>query len=164
MKIKNVLLILLSIVSYTVVCAQNTDLGKLSEQERQEYLIELGKDLTKTFGPGYYREYKEPIILEVEKFSDNDKRPEIQKNIGREYYTVIFPYDESKEELDFPYASRVRVWKDTGEPLDVTFGNGYGKNFLFTSYKTMKMLNRDEQVPYQQAKKYKSCKELKKEE
>lgn len=37
--------------------------------------------------------------------------------------------------FDFGFAARVRIWKDTGEPLDVIFGNGWGRNFLFLSFK-----------------------------
>ena len=37
--------------------------------------------------------------------------------------------------FDFGFAARVRIWKDTGEPLDVIFGNGMGRNFLFLSFK-----------------------------
>lgn len=33
--------------------------------------------------------------------------------------------------FDFGFAARVRIWKDTGEPLDVIFGNGMGRNFSF---------------------------------
>ena len=37
--------------------------------------------------------------------------------------------------FDFGFAARVRIWKDTGEPLDVIFGNGWGRNFFFLSFK-----------------------------
>ena len=36
--------------------------------------------------------------------------------------------------FDFGFAARVRIWKDTGEPLDVIFGNGMGRNFLFKTF------------------------------
>ena len=36
--------------------------------------------------------------------------------------------------FDFGFAARVRIWKDTGEPLDVIFGNGMGRNFFFKTF------------------------------
>lgn len=142
---------IIAVISFTQISAQNINLEKLNNEQRNEYLIKLGKEVTKVFGPGYYREYGEPIISGVEKYDTEDTRTESIQNIGREYYTVTFPYDKSKEILDFDYASQVRVWKDTGEPLDVAFGNGYGKNFIFLSYKQQTMLKVEDTIPYQQA-------------
>lgn len=149
---RSLLAILFLMIPCVGIFAQNIDLGKLEEGKRNEYLIQIGKEVTKQFGPRYYREYKQPIISAVEKFDSDDERPEIAKNIGREYYTVTFLYDQSKESLDFGFASKVRIWKDTGEPLGVIFGNGYGKNFLFISYKQFQTLGIDstDQIPYQQ--------------
>ena len=149
---KILLALLFSISSCMGIFAQNIDLGKLEEEKRNEYLIQIGKDVTKQFGPGYYREYKQPVISMAEKFYSDDKRPEIVNNIGREYYTITFLYDKSKETLDFDFASEVKIWKDTGEPFEVIFGNGYGKNFLFISYKQLKTIGVEpmDQIPYQQ--------------
>lgn len=60
---------------------------------------------------------------------------EIRKQIGRKYYTVIFTYDSTSVRFAFDYAAKVRIWKDTSTPLDVIFGNGMGRNFLFQSFK-----------------------------
>ena len=35
------------------------------------------------------------------------------------FYTVTFTYDSTAVKFDFGFAARVRIWKDTGEPLDV---------------------------------------------
>ena len=126
-------------------------LGKMPKTEREAYLIKLGKEVTKAFGPGYYREYKQPIISKPKKFKDNDMRPEIQANIGRKYYVVTFLYDPSKETLDWNHASQVEIWKDTGEPMGATFGNGYGKDFIFDSYEEQLRSPDKTIVPYQQA-------------
>ena len=45
-------------------------------------------------------------------------RPQIRKQIGRKFYTVTFTYDSTAVKFDFGFAARVRIWKDTGEPLD----------------------------------------------
>lgn len=131
---KYLFLLIISIVSFYNAFAQNVNLKTMDEKQKNEYLIEKGKEACKKFGPGYYRKDAYPIITEGV-FKSDDKRTEVVKNIGREYYIVTFPYDKSKETLDFNYSSMVKIWKDSGEPLEIIFGNGHGKNFLFLSYK-----------------------------
>ena len=111
------------------------DLGKMSESDREEYLISVGKEVTKAFGPNYYREFEQPIISKEEIFENNDTRLKIQKNLGRKYYSVTFLYDPTKERLIWEHASKVFIWKDSGKPMGVVFGNGHGVHFLLESYK-----------------------------
>lgn len=133
------------------VIAQRTNLDTLNESNRNNYLISLSKEIVKTFGPDYYRNMTPVIIDGV--FETTDERPEIKKNVGREYYEVIYPYNNSKEVLDFDFSAKVKVWKDTGEPLEVIFGNGYGRNFFFIPYdELIKERSAIEQIPYEQAK------------
>lgn len=116
--------------------AQTSDLGKMSVESRNNYLINIANEVSKTFGPDYVKYFSKPVISEVMKLDKNefgDSQEEFMKNIGREYYVITFPYDKSKIKLDFDFAAKVRVWKDTGEPLDITFGNGFGRNFLLLS-------------------------------
>lgn len=47
-------------------------------------------------------------------FRSDSEKQEIIRNIGREYYLVTFPYDKSKETLDFDFSAEVKIWKDTG--------------------------------------------------
>lgn len=147
-------------VIYFIVCAmfcinvmaQRVNLNTLDESNRNDYLILLSKEVVKTFGPGYYRDYIVPIITEGV-FTTNDKREDISKNIGRKFYEITYFYDKSKETLDFDFSAKVKVWKDTGEPLEVIFGNGYGRNFFFITYEElMKERAMIEQVPYEQVK------------
>lgn len=105
--------------------------------ERKDYLISLSEDVIRMFGPGYYRENVDVVVTE-EVFDTDDKRRKISRNIGREYYEVTYSYDKSREVLDFDFSAKVRVWKDTGEPLEVIFGNGYGRNFFFKPYRRLK--------------------------
>lgn len=145
---KYLVFILISMFSYFGVMTQ--DLGKLNKVQRDKYLVDLSTQVIKKFGPDYYRNVT-PIITEGV-FESDDKRSEIKNNIGRKYYEVTYSYDKSKEVLDFDFSAKVRIWKDNGEPCDVVFGNGYGKNFFFLSYKeqtdTRAII---EVVPYQQA-------------
>lgn len=126
----------------------------MSQKDKESYLIHLGKEVTKTHGPGYYREFGTPVIQE-KIFASDDKRQEVQQNVGREYYDVIFPYDTTKEQLEWDFASCVSIWKDTGEPQNVIFGNGMGINFLFEPYKKADARSGEtvKQIPYQKAAK-----------
>ena len=91
-----------------------------------------------TFGPAYVPFFKEANVSDVQVFKKKDyggdSRPQIRKQIGRKFYTVTFTYDSTAVKFDFGFAARVRIWKDTGEPLDVIFGNGWGRNFLFKTF------------------------------
>ncbi len=149
--------ILLLILSYGIMTyAANDDLGKMSQEQRNEYLIKLSKKVIITFGPGYYRENSIPIISNCKKFQASDTSPEKVEYIGREYYTVTFPYDKTKECLEFDYAAKVYIWKDTGEPMNVFFGNGYGRNFFSLSFEEQTAKNVIiKTVPYQQVQKIK---------
>ena len=111
------------------VSGRTVNLGKMSEKERNEYLVKLAKEVIMNFGPDYYRDL--PPIIEEEK-NDFFKGKDIE---GREYYKVTFPYDETKETLEWSFSAEVMIWKDTGEPLGVMFGTGYGINFLQRPYK-----------------------------
>lgn len=133
------------------VFSQNVDLGKLPKVDREKYLVDLAIEVTKTHGSGYYRPGAKAIISKVKKFTTDDKRTEVSKNIGREYYEVYFPYDPTKERLEWDFTSNVYIWKDNGQPFRVFFGNGIGKTFIFTPYTKATRTTNIEQVPYQQA-------------
>lgn len=155
---------LIALIFCANITAQNTDFGKMNKSQKEDYLIILAAKVTKTFGPDYYRETP-PTIIEGVFDNTSDKRVEVSKNVGREYYTITFPYDKAKEYLEFDYSSQVKIWKDTGEPFEVLFGNGYGINFLFNTYEQMveHVKASREIVPYQQAKRPEIKNEIEKE-
>lgn len=131
--------------------AQQANFKALSGQEKEQYLISLSSDVIKLLGPGYYRNVT-PTITE-EKFENSDNRLEISRNVGRVYYEVTYGYDNSEESLDFPFSAKVSIWKDSGEPFEVIFGNGYGRNFFFITYDDiLKRKSIMEPVPYEQVK------------
>ena len=139
---KYLVLFLMSMFPLLSISAQN--LEKMDSVQRNKYLIDLSSEVIKTMGPGYYRNTHPTISEGV--FKSNDGRAKIKKNIGRKYYEIKYPYDKSKETLEFDFSAKVRIWKDTGEPCDVIFGNGYGKNFLIGKglalHATTEVLNR----------------------
>ena len=146
MLMKKLLLLFVCAFSFLGMSAQTINLGEMSEKSRNEYLVKLSKEVIKNFGPGYYRDLP-PTIDEGK--NDYLKGKDIE---GREYYSVTFPYDKTKESLDWYYSACVKIWKDTGEPFIVIFGNGYGINFLQCSYKewVKKGILETDQIKYQQ--------------
>ena len=148
------LFVIISIIFCIDTTAQTNDLSKMNQAQKKEYLVKTAAKVTKTFGPDYYRENMKSKSTITEGFFESaDERSEVKKNVGRKFYIVTFPYDKSKETLDFDFSSSVKIWENTGEPLEVIFGNGQGKNFIFLSYK--KQINSRsiiETVPYEQAK------------
>lgn len=126
---RRMFIFMLVIFSFMGISAQTVNLDKMSENNRKEYLVNLSKEVIKNFGPDYCREFT-PLIEEMknEIFPGKD----IQ---GREYYRVTFPLDKAKETLHHGFSARVKIWKDTGEPFAVMFGNGVGKSFFHISYK-----------------------------
>ena len=51
------------------------------------------------------------------------------ENNGREYYLVTFDYDLNKVLMKNYFSAAIRMWKDTGEVWNITFGNGEEFNF-----------------------------------
>lgn len=109
----------------------------------RDSLIHVARDVAMTFGPAYVPFFKDVEISEAKIFQRDDygdSRRKIRKQMGREYYEVVFTYDSTTVRFAFNYAAKVRIWKDTGTPLDVIFGNGMGRNFFFKSFKTQARL------------------------
>lgn len=121
MKIK--LLLILS-AFYCLCHSQNLD--KLSRKEKNQYLIETAKGIVKKYGPGYYREYKKPIIQRDTISNRDDLSEDDKKEIGRVFFRVHFPYDSSLDYLGTKYIASVTFWEDTGQPSSVFFACGFG--------------------------------------
>ena len=121
-----------------VLCTLFLSSCKRPEVLDNSTLVNSARNVALTFGPAYVPFFKEANVSDVQVFQKEDygdSFPEIKKQIGRKYYTVTFTYDSTAVKFDFGFAARVRIWKDTGEPLDVIFGNGWGRNFFFLSFK-----------------------------
>lgn len=142
---------LLTLIMISCSTSDPNFLGKMARASREAYMINLGNEVTLAFGPEYYRKYKRIHISKVKKYKDGDMRPEIQKNNGRKYYTVSFLYDPSKETLEWDFTSKIDIWQDTGEPIEIIFGNGYGINFINQSYEEQLRMTNRKIIPYQQA-------------
>lgn len=99
---KYLVLFLMSMFPLLSISAQN--LEKMDSVQRNKYLIDLSSEVIKTMGPGYYRNTHPTISEGV--FISNDGRAKIKKNIGRKYYEIKYPYDKSKETLEFDFSEK----------------------------------------------------------
>ena len=99
----------------------------ITKMKLDNKLIKLTKQVVLKHGPGYYREYKEPVIKyrRVKKTS-RDLHPSIsKKNEGRVYYTVEYPYNMEEEIFYSEYSVKVYFWEDL-TIFDIFFGDGRG--------------------------------------
>jgi hypothetical protein len=117
--------------------AQQTNLSQMTEKARNEYLTKLAKEVTENIGPGWLQGEVSVTISPLKVFDgDGDTREHIKALLGRKYYEVTFIYDEkTKKEVGWSHASEVRIWEDSGEPIDVIYGHNYGRHFLDKPYK-----------------------------
>ena len=132
------LLLLLAFRTVAVLSAQPSASSSRADVCQKDALITVARDVANAFGPAYVPYFKGAEISEMRIFQKDDYgdgRRKIRRQFGRAYYEVVFTYDSTAVRFAFDYAAKVRVWKDTGEPLDVIFGNGMGRNFLFQSFR-----------------------------
>jgi len=116
---------ILIFISYNLL-AISQNLDSIPKTQRDSILLTKAKEVVLKYGPGYYREFKEPVIERVE--SIPPKGAVIPKGAitYRFLYEVIYLYDESKEQLEEDFAAKVIFPSATGEPASVLFGNGIG--------------------------------------
>lgn len=158
---RTILFILLSFLFINSSYSQDNNLRKMSRKQRKEYLCEKAKEVTINFAPTYYREHGKPKIEGTFKFESKD--PRNTTLIGRKYYIVTLPYDPKKDVKDYKirFVSKVHIWEDNGEPLEIEFS--HGMSFIFyrkgRTYKDkvakgikeedqMKLIDPDDYGPY----------------
>lgn len=131
-KIKFILFVVFCLVGMnSIVYSQKQDSvvfkDSIAKMKLDKKLIKLAKQVVLKHGPGYYREYKEPVIKyrRVMKTS-RDLHPSISwKNVGRIYYTVEYPYNIKEEIFNTYYSAKVFFWEDL-TIFDIAFGHGMG--------------------------------------
>lgn len=107
--------------------------SSLNEADRKKVMIAKAREVVLTFAPGYYREYKEPVIT-VDTVID-PKKPRTwtktkkvfysvgsrkAEHIGKPVYVISFLYDKTKENVG-NYIVRLALFQETGEPLQLNF-------------------------------------------
>lgn len=120
-------------------------------------LIKMAKEVILKHGPGYYREYKKPII-KYRYVSENTRdlfTSQILENMGRIYYTVEYPYNKEKELFSQGYAAKIHFWEDF-TIFNVLFGHGMG----IPNYdKLSKAEKRNLVIPFEKRKPWKYIKD-----
>ena len=113
------------------------NLESMSEKKRNKILTRIAREAVLQVGPDYYREDTVPVILGPGTFTwkGTTEYGRIAFE-GRKFYSVFFPYDNSREEfrLAYNYTAQVNIWADNGEPAEIFFGNGQGYTFISRSY------------------------------
>lgn len=107
-------------------------------QTLNDTLVSIAEEVSQTFGPDYHVNKDAVKISGPFVFHAEDSRKEISQNEGREYYMVSFENKDDETKEFMPYLSKIKIWKDSLQPQDVIFGNGFGRNFFFESYKEQK--------------------------
>jgi hypothetical protein len=125
--------------------ANSQNLDSLPQSQRDSILISTAKEAVLRYGPGYYREYKEPVIERVQTPPKGTLNP-TGENAGRICYRVTFLYDTVKERLGHDFAAIVLVWEDIGKPYIVSFPTGYGRFISEDEWASNAVV---EQTPYQ---------------
>ena len=126
-------------------------MDRLTEKERNEYLVNLAREVSENIAPEWLQGNVVPKVSAKQKYFSTNKRPDIQRNVGREFYSVTFYYDEvTKAKLKYDYATRVRIWADNGEVEGIMTGEDWGRVFHETSYEQMKQrgIKREEQMSF----------------
>ena len=146
--IEKIVLAILFFMSYiTIGVSQNLD--SIPQPERDSLLISRAKEVVLKYGPGYYREYKEPIISRVERIPPKGVIIPEWTVLYRFYYEVTYLYDKEKEKLSEKFAARVSFTAINGEPVSILFGNGMG--ILIPEDNNLRSNKEIEQIPYEQA-------------
>ncbi|WP_308269667.1 hypothetical protein, partial [Prevotella sp.] len=106
----------------TTLSAQSSASSSCADVCQKDALITVARSVANTFGPTYVPFFKGAEISEMRIFQKDDygdNHRKIRKQFGKAYYEVVFTYDSTAVRFAFDYAAKVRIWKDTGEPLDV---------------------------------------------
>jgi hypothetical protein len=115
-------------------------ISDLPPGERAALLIAKAREVILLHGPGYYRDYKAPdtrLSQLTEQMLPRDLGN--KEYLGKSVYTVTFDYDKTKEEQIQGFTAVVSILQDTGEILEVVFGNGMRRIFYAdpSQYRTL---------------------------
>lgn len=148
---KTIISIIIMGLSILMCNAQDVVYNETTASQFDKNLVSTAIQVCNAFGP----DYKVNNATKVEingpfVFHSDDMRPEIQKNEGKKFYVVTF-FPQDTTSFDYGYLSKVSIWSD-GTPQDVIFGNGYGRNFFFSSFESQKKHTNINKIPLQKAK------------
>jgi hypothetical protein len=111
------LIVFTLLLSFAIAAnAQKTNLDKLPEKERNEYLLKTAYDAVMKHAPEWYRDYKQP---EIELFLID-----VGPDKGRKEYSVTWVYNPQEETMEWDFSVSVTIWADTGGLRAMIFGDG----------------------------------------
>lgn len=127
-------LILLSICALALLPATmyGQKISDLPEKERNEKLIKIARTIFKNqkFKESY-REYGTPTIrtynIDTTQVNKDPESIGYGKDLGSLIYIVTFPYDKSKEKMEwYDFAAEVYISDKQSKAYTIILGNGYG--------------------------------------
>ena len=114
-------------------------MDRMTEKERNEYFVNLAREVSENNAPEWLQGNVVPKVSSKHKYFSTINRPFIQRNVGREFYSVTFYYDEAtKAKLKYDYATYVRIWADNGDVDSIESGAGWAAAFYDPSYERAK--------------------------
>jgi hypothetical protein len=119
-RVSKTVFLVIVLTGYTIA-ALSQNLDSMPQEQRDSLLTSTAKEVVLRYGPGYYREYKEPVIKRGQIPPKGTMNP-TGENAGRFYYRVTFLYDTVKERLNSDFAAEVVIWENNGKPEGITIG------------------------------------------
>jgi hypothetical protein len=129
-----------------VFMANSQNLDYLPQAKRDSILISIAKEAVLRYGPGYYREYKTPVIERGQIPVKGTMNP-TGENAGKIYYRVTFLYDKTQEVLAENFAAIVGFREGTSSPVYIRFGNERARFIPEKEWKDNAVV--EEQTPYE---------------
>ena len=92
----------------TSLFAQEKAWEKMTEKEKQAYMLKMSYEIIQEFGPGYYRA-DAPYVFETDKYDTGAQ--DLAKNIGKELCIVKFLYDTSSFMIRVRKCLKQIIWQ-----------------------------------------------------
>ncbi|UOE47760.1 hypothetical protein MTO98_25445 [Mucilaginibacter sp. SMC90] len=123
-------------------------ISDLPSRDREYLLTAKAREVILLHGPGYYRDFKAPEI-QLTQITESMLPRDLgnREYLGKMLYIVTFDYDKTKEQQIQNFTAQVSILEESGEILEVVFGNGIRRIFYRdpSQYRTLQGV-----VQYQQ--------------
>lgn len=139
---KNIVFTLVLAMISSIATAQ-TDLSQLKQNDKNEYLVRVSKEVLKEMAPDYVDDCKIGEISGPIEFTEETgeyigaDKDKIKKYFGKKYYFVEYTTKYLFMDLELDGHIRIKIWEHNGEPLTIYFdlGEPFWFLFLHSSYK-----------------------------
>lgn len=118
---------ILAFALFSSFAIAQTNLSKLKQKDRNEYLERVSKEVIKHFGEDGMNNCQICNISGPIEFTEKDlgSDEKFKKYYGKKYYLVS--YTTEKRAYDYV---RVKIWEHDGKPLYIYFVGGMGFEFI----------------------------------